>query len=156
MNIEELRIRGKELGIKQAVNMKEATLLKRIAEIEVITNPSPDEYTNIFDEEDEAEVEKPKPSTQIDINETEQRFFDSIGFKVEWLASIANRYNFNRFQYIAKFKAFRCYRDGNHLDWISVNDLGMLNGKGELTQILLKHQNHSKKDKMIIKLAWRK
>ena len=135
MDIEELRIKGKELGIKQAMNMKEETLLKRIDEIE---NPSPT-----------------APSIKIEVAEADQKFFDRIGLKSEWLASIANQYDFNRFQYAPKFKAFRCYRGDNQIDWISVNDLGLLNVNKELTQILLKHQNHNP-DKQVIKLSWRR
>ena len=143
MDIEEKRAYAKEtLGIKQAMNMKEETLDARITKAESDLKC------------DEVVEEIKTPSVKIDITEADKKFFDSIGLELEWLASIANRYNFNRFQYMAKFKAFRCYRDNNHLDWVSVNDLAMLNGKQELTTILLKHQPHSKKEKIIIKLPW--
>lgn len=127
-----MRVELKESGVKQATNMKEETIISK-----------------------HKELSKPKsPSIKIDITEVDQKFFKSIGFDVEWLASIANRYNFDRFQYMVKFRAFRCYRGNNHLDWVSVNDLAMLNGKQELTEILLKHQPHTNKEKIIIKLPW--
>ena len=138
-----MRVELKESGVKQAMNMKEETILKKHKEME--EKP----VTLIMPKENGI-----RPSVQIDITEADKKFFDSIGLELEWLASIANRYNFNRFQYMDKFKAFRCYRGNNHLDWVSVNDLAMLNGKQELTTILLKHQPHSKKEKIIIKLPW--
>ena len=143
ITIEQLRVKGKEMGIKQAMNMKEETLIARMNEIE--------------NEEVEEVVEQPvakSPSIQIDITKEDKLTLDKIGLKSEWLASIANRYAFDRFQYAPKFKAFRCYRGNNHIDWISVNDLGLLNVKKELTEIPLKHQNHNP-DKQVIKLVWR-
>lgn len=153
-----MRIELKDAGNKQAMNMKEATILKKYKELQAISagETVADKSDSVAVESIVTQPKKKAPSIQIDITIMDKRFFDSIDFDVEWLNSIANRYNFNRFQYAAKFKAFRCYRGNNQLDWISVNDLAMLNGKQEITNIMLKHQPHTTKDKMIIKLPWRR
>jgi len=153
VDIEQLRIKGKELGIRQAMNMKEETLLKRIAEAEV-QEPKKDAMEAAI--EDSSREEEKTLSVDLQIDDSSKSFLATIDFKYEWLDSIANRYNFNRFQYAPKFKAFRCYQDHNQLDWISVNDLAMLNGKQEITKIMLKHQPHTNKSKIIIKLPWRR
>lgn len=168
-----MRVELKESGVKQAMNMKEETVIEKHKGLEYVKKGGgiqQDKFEELVIEalpksvyaatgkpvlsDAEATNEIANPSIKIDITEVDQKFFKSIGFDVEWLASIANRYNFDRFQYMTKFKAFRCYRGNNHLDWVSVNDLAMLNGKQELTEILLKHQPHTNKDKIIIKLPW--
>lgn len=152
-----MRIELKESGVKQAMNMKEETILKKYNEmVPALTQIRNIDTKTMFDNANPDKAKLKPPSVQIDITEADKKFFDTIGLKVEWLASIANRYNFNRFQYAAKFKAFRCYQGHNQLDWISVNDLAMLNGKQEITTILLKHQPHTNKSKIIIKLPWRR
>lgn len=130
-----MRTELKESGVKQAMNMKEETIVKKHGEMINVVKPK-------------------KSSIQIDITKDNQAFFDSIGFKSEWLASIANQYDFTRFHYVHKFKAFRCYRNNNHVDWISLNDMGLINVKKEITEILMKHQP-LQKNKQIIKLPWR-
>jgi len=169
VEIEQLRITLKEHGIIQAMNMKEETLFKRRDELieqglfeprealkdkirDNIEALRPDALPEIIISD---KVErKPKKGVQIVITEADKKFFDQIGFDIKWLYPIANQYDFDRFQYMKKFKAFRCYRGNSHIDWISVNDLGLLNVKKDLTEILLKHQPLNKK-KQIIKLAWR-
>lgn len=163
MDIEQLRIKGKELGIKQAMNMKEETLLKRIDKAMKDSElPRSDEHNNLLDaqlaekfKERQSVIDSVSPTLKVEATKDDQKFFDQIGLKAEWLASIANQYDFNRFQYAPKFKAFRCYRGDDQIDWISVNDLGLLNVNKELTTILLKHQNHNP-NKQVIKLSWRR
>lgn len=95
-----------------------------------------------------------KPKIEVSITKEDSEFFKEIGFEADWLASLANQYAFTRFHYVHKFRAFRCYRELKHVEWISVNDLGMVNEHRELTVISQKHQPLNKK-KQIIKLPWR-
>ena len=143
MEIEELRAKAKELGIKNYYNKKPETLTKEIEAIES-GEPSPEQ------------VKAPKaPKVSINITKADEAFFKSIGLQVEWLASLANRYDFSRFEYIHKFRAFRCYREDDHVEWIDVNELALSNNKQEITQILQKYQP-LQKDKQIIKMLWRR
>lgn len=84
----------------------------------------------------------------------EKDWLISSKFKFEWLDKIAEQYNFDKFQYIHKFRAFRCYQGEKHLDWIDVNDLALLNGERRIMQILLKHQQVSPK-RAVIQYPWR-
>ena len=157
MEIEELRQLAKSKGIKYWHKKKPENLINEMLAKNLADRSELVPWTDIFEQAptSEAEVKAPKkPKIEISITEIDSKFFKSIGFKAEWLASIANQYDFNRFHYVAKFKAFRCYRDNKHCDWISVNDLGLINEKRELTEILLKHQP-LQKDKRVIKLPWR-
>lgn len=140
MELEEKRQYAKdELGIKQAMNMKEETLDKRIA-----------------DAVDQEESIEPK-EIPIDIllGEKDKEFLAKLEFKYEWLASLANQYNFDRFHYVHKFRAFRCYRGNKLVDWMDLNDFGLLHRKKELTKIMQKFQP-LQKNKQVIKLAWRR
>lgn len=137
MNLEEKRAYAKEeLGIAQAMNMKEETLDQRIAEAEQELNPE-------------------QPALEIMLTEDDKEFLAKLNFEYEWLASLANQYNFDKFQYMHKFRAFRCFRDGRQLDWIDINDFGLLHRKKELCRIFQKFQP-LQKDKQVIKLAWRR
>jgi len=149
VDIEELRAKGKELGITQAINMKEETLRNRISEIEI--NNIGAEFGGIVEE---VLCDK-QPSVEISLSESDKKFLDNISLETEWLMSLANQYNFNRFHYVHKFRAFRCYRDNKHLDWVSINDLSLDNVKKELIQIIMKHQP-LQKNKQIINYPWRK
>ena len=75
-------------------------------------------------------------------------------FKFEWLDKLHTDYGFDKFQYLHKFRAFRCYKEDKHLDWIDVNDLALLNGERRIMQILLKHQQVSPK-RAVIQYPWR-
>lgn len=174
MELEELKRVAKELGITQAANMKEKTLIKRLTEVGYVAHlPNPPKEPQVIDkllvtayDIKEAKViddiiAESKPDVVkaskviVSMTDQEARILKSLGFKNEWLNSIANQYDFDRFQYMHKFKAFRCYKGNNHLDWISVNDLSTLNIHKEITHTLLTFQP-LQKDKQIIKLAWRK
>lgn len=154
MELEELRAKGKELGITQAANMKESTLLKRIAEKEMAYDIKEAKVIDDIIAESKPDVVKAS-KVVVSMTDQEANILKSLGFKNEWLNSIANQYDFDRFQYMHKFRAFRCYKGNNHLDWISINDLSTLNIHKEITHTLLTFQP-LQKDKQIIKLAWRK
>lgn len=118
---EELKSKAKALGIKQAHLMKPETLLKRIEDAERI--PS----------------EVDADSIDVVLGEFGKKYLDSINFDMEWFAPIATQYRIDKFEYMHKFRAFRAYREGMHVDWITVNDFGLCNGKRNMCQILLKH-----------------
>ena len=84
----------------------------------------------------------------------ERGFLETKGFDFSWLDMLNADYGFDKFQYIHKFRAFRCYKEGKHLDWIDINDLALLNGKRRIAEILLKHQQVSPK-RAVIQYPWR-
>ena len=104
----------------------------------------------------EEEVKKPrrKAKPKYEVICDRQDHLDEIGFDLKWLDGLAEQYKFNQFQYLHKFRAFRCYKDGHHVDWIDVNDVALLNGKRRLEEIKLRHQPVSPK-RAVIKFPWR-
>lgn len=169
MNINEMSKEEKveaalELGYKQAKNMSEKTLdekLCRALEVEQAErftkeNPEPD-----APEETEGPQygEDAPEGPVVNISDGGQAFLNEIGFNMDWLAKLGVQFNLDQFDYIDKFKAFRCYREGTQLDWIDVNDLSLLNGGRKLCQIFLKHQPVTRRDdypdRGCIDLPWR-
>jgi hypothetical protein len=134
----ELREKAFSMGITQARNMKEETLIKKMAELDV---------EPVFDEP----IKQPKPRLLI---------IGQSPVNLEWLESLANQYGFTKLVYSEKFKAFQCYVGGNHVDWININELSMLNGKGKITDIKVNYSPVSKDKRFplrgIINLPWRK
>ena len=74
---------------------------------------------------------------------------EGLGFDFEWLRDLADKYEFDAFDYIEKFCAFRCIKNDRHIEWIDVNSLALLNGKQMLCKILNKHQPLGKSRKII-------
>ena len=103
-------------------------------------------------EEPKKRTRKAKPKYEVVCEQTDH--LEKIGCELDWLKSLHDRYGFEKFEYIHKFRAFRCYKDGRHVDWIDVNDLALINGKRRLEVILLKHQPISPK-RAIINYPWR-
>ncbi len=103
-------------------------------------------------EEPKKRTRKAKPKYELVCAETDH--LDFIKFDVDWLGNLADEYQFEKFEYLHKFRSFRCYKDGHHVDWIDVNDIALLNGKRRLEDIKLKHQPLSPK-RAIIKYPWR-
>jgi len=133
---QELIAKGKALGLKQAANMKPETLIKKIEEIETRAKAK-EQSSNAH-----ADIERINAESipvQVDVVDFGAKFLKSIGFDFEWLGPIANQYGIERFEYIHKFRAFRVYKNGVHVDWIDVNEVGLLNGKRHLCEILLRH-----------------
>ena len=95
-----------------------------------------------------------KPQPKYDVVCDHKDWLESSGFKFEWLGKLHEQYGFDKFQYLHKFRAFRCYKEDKHLDWIDVNDLALLNGERRIMQILLKHQQVSPK-RAVIQYPWR-
>lgn len=147
---QELIKKGKSLGLKQAANMKKENLIAKIKQIEenkkeLEVNTAPDV---------EADDYSPSSKAEVIVSSSGAAFLRKIDFDFEWFASLANQYNLDKFEFVEKFRAFRCYRDGQHVDWIDVNDMALLNGRKRLCEILLRHQPVTPK-RRIINLPWR-
>ena len=150
MNVDELRAEAKAAGIKNHWNKKPETL-----ERELYGGRIHEEKQEPAKGQGILPAQEPKaPKLEVMITECDMKFFDTIGLKVEWLASLANQYAFTRFEYMHKFKAFRCYRGGKQVDWIDVNDLSLLNGGAHLFEIMQKHQPVEPR-RAVINLKWR-
>jgi len=109
--------------------------------------------------EDGEELEEVKPKkratkSKIEVVCAEPDYLKKIKFDMGWLQKVGTQYGIDKFEYIHKFRAFRCYKSGQHVDWIDVNDLALLNGERRLVQILLKHQPVSPK-RAVINYPWR-
>ena len=138
MNVDELRAKAKAAGIKSWHVKSEEKLLIELEELE--------DKPDTKDDDEKLDIE-------ITMSEKEVVFLKTVGLDSEWLASLANQYNFSKFEYVHKFRAFRCYQDIKHVEWIGINDLAMLNGKEHLCQILQKHQEVDA-SRSIIHLPW--
>ena len=111
--------------------------------------------TEVMEVEEVKKKGRPKKETPfVEVICDERQYLLSRDFKFEWLDLLAAQYGFDKFEYLHKFKAFRCYREGKHLDWIDINDLSLLNGGRRLDEIRLKHQTVSPK-RAVIQYAWR-
>ena len=103
-------------------------------------------------EETKKRARKAKPKYEVVCDRKDH--LEEIGFDLEWLGKLSEQYNLNKFEYLHKFRAFRCYKAGQHVDWIDVNDVALLNGKRRLEEIKLRHQPVSPK-RAVIKFPWR-
>ncbi len=103
-------------------------------------------------EEPKKRTRKAKPKYEVIGEHTDH--LDSIGCQLSWLDKLNEKYGFERFEYIHKFRAFRCYLDGQHVDWVDVNDLALINGHRRLENILLRHVQVDVK-RAVIKYPWR-
>lgn len=111
--------------------------------------------TEVMEVEEVKKKGRPKKEDlPVEVVCDEREYLQEKGFKFEWLDLLASQYGFDKFEYLHKFKAFRCYRQDKHLDWIDVNDLSLLNGGRRLDEIRLKHQAVSPK-RAVIQYAWR-
>jgi hypothetical protein len=133
---EALKEQAKALGIKQAHLMKPETLIKRIEQAS--TEP------------------KPVTAKQIDVvlGEFGKQYLESIGFDFDWFATMATKYRIDKFEYMHKFRAFRAYREDKHVDWITINDFGLCNGKRNMVEILLKHSEPAA-ERRVFDFHWR-
>ena len=111
--------------------------------------------TEVMEVEEVKKKGRPKKETPpVEVICDEREYLQEKSFKFEWLELLASQYGFDKFEYLHKFRAFRCYRENKHLDWIDVNDLSLLNGGRRLDEIRLKHQAVSPK-RAVIQYAWR-
>lgn len=150
----ELREKAKAAGIKH-FNMKGIDRLQAdLSEIEEkpVNEPKKSKFVEGMPGTYETEPEEVK--LEVIVSEAELSFLTSIGLESEWLEALASEYGFTKFKYMHKFRAFRCFIGDRNVDWISVNDLGLLHGQRMLTEIKIHHQYLSAQ-KAIIKLPWR-
>ena len=90
-----------------------------------------------------------KVTPKVLMGDESKKYLDKIGFKMEWLDDLAKQYKFDSYDYVGKFCAFRCNKDGKSVEWIDVNSLALLNGQRKLCEIKLKHQPLGKTRKII-------
>lgn len=95
------------------------------------------------------------PTVDIVIDKASLESLSIGGFDIEWLMSLANRYNFNKIEYLDKFKGFRCYQSGKVVDTITANDLASLNQNKRLTDNGMPFRAVPKQQQ-IINIPWRK
>ena len=96
------------------------------------------------------------PDTDIIIDKASLEQLSVGGFSIEWLMSLANRYNFDKIEYMAKFTGFRCYIDGRVVDTITANDLASLNDNKRLIKKDGLAFRHVPKKQQVIQIPWRK
>lgn len=126
MNVDELRQKAKSAGIKSWHLKKPKSLEKELAELEeapIDEGQQTEEDQEQIETPDEA-IQEPEKELQIIVNKVDLQFFKAIGLKPDWLVGLASKYGFTKFQYMAKFKAFRCFIGEKNLDWIDINDNG--------------------------------
>lgn len=126
---------------------------KKTKKAKSVANPTQDNPTEWM-KKFELSQEEVDALTEVEVVCDEKAYLTEKKFKFEWLDSLAEQYGFDKFEYLHKFRAFRCYRENKHLDWIDVNDLSLLNGGRRLDEIRLKHQAVSPK-RAVIQYAWR-
>jgi len=112
MDIDELRLKAKEAGIKYWHKKSPENLLKEL-----------NEYSQ---------------GSEVD----------------EYLDKLKVQYGFDKVEYVEKFEAYRCYKDGFHVDWVSIDELYMLNGKQPIINCPLKYQPLPANRRVII-MPWR-
>lgn len=122
--VAEIRKTAKSLGIKEWEKGKLQVVINKIEKVKEGL-PQPDNKAHSF---------------ELSADELAIRKIMSIGFNVDWLEKLSVQYGFERYEYIEKFKAFRCYKHGEHVDWVDVNDLALLNTGKRLCTIMLRHQ----------------
>lgn len=98
MDIKELRKKGKALGIKQASNMKEETLLKRIKSLE-----------------------SPKEVINLSISKGDRGCLDRRNFNFKALETYALELGGNKLQYNPRRKAFECLDNKCLIDLLSIS-----------------------------------
>ena len=123
---------------------------KKAKSVDHPTQENPTEWMKKF----ELSQEEVDALTEVEVVCDEKAYLTEKKFKFEWLDSLAAQYGFDKFEYLHKFRAFRCYREDKHLDWVDINDLSLINGGRRLEEIRLKHQAVSPR-RAVIQYPWR-
>ena len=126
---------------------------KKTKKAKSVANPTqenPTEWMKKF----ELSQEEVDALTEVEVVCDEKAYLTEKKFKFEWLDSLAEQYGFDKFEYLHKFRAFRCYKQDRHLDWVDINDLSLINGGRRLEEIRLKHQAVSPR-RAVIQYPWR-
>jgi len=126
---------------------------KKTKKAKSVANPTQDNPTEWM-KKFELSQEEVDALTEVEVVCDEKAYLTEKKFKFEWLDSLAEQYGFDKFEYLHKFRAFRCYREDKHLDWVDINDLSLINGGRRLEEIRLKHQAVSPR-RAVIQYPWR-
>tara|TARA_R110000751_G_scaffold2394_2_gene12546 strand:- start:1176 stop:1565 length:390 start_codon:yes stop_codon:yes gene_type:complete len=126
---------------------------KRTKKAKSVANPTQDDPTQWM-KKFELSQEEVDALAEVEIVCDEKAYLTEKKFNFGWLQSLAERYGFDKFEYLHKFRAFRCYRQNKHLDWIDINNLSLINGGRRLEEIRLKHQVVSPA-RAVIQYPWR-
>jgi len=126
---------------------------KKTKKAKPVANPTQDDPTQWM-KKFELSQEEVDALTEVEVVCDEKAYLTEKKFKFEWLDSLAEQYGFDKFEYLHKFRAFRCYREDKHLDWLDINDLSLINGGRRLEEIRLKHQAVSPR-RAVIQYPWR-
>ena len=126
---------------------------KKTKKAKSVANPTQDNPTEWM-KKFELSQEEVDALTEVEVVCDEKAYLTEKKFKFEWLDSLAEQYGFDKFEYLHKFRAFRCYREDRHLDWVDINDLSLINGGRRLEEIRLKHQAVSPR-RAVIQYPWR-
>jgi len=126
---------------------------KKTKKAKSVANPTQDNPTEWM-KKFELSQEEVDALTEVEVVCDEKAYLTEKKFKFEWLDSLAEQYGFDKFEYLHKFRAFRCYKEDRHLDWVDINDLSLINGGRRLEEIRLKHQAVSPR-RAVIQYPWR-
>lgn len=126
---------------------------KKTKKAKSVANPTQDNPTEWM-KKFELSQEEVDALTEVEVVCDEKAYLTEKKFKFEWLNSLAEQYGFDKFEYLHKFRAFRCYKEDKHLDWVDINDLSLINGGRRLEEIRLKHQAVSPR-RAVIQYPWR-
>lgn len=126
---------------------------KKTKKAKSVANPTQDNPTEWM-KKFELSQEEVDALTEVEVVCDEKAYLTEKKFKFEWLDSLAEQYGFDKFEYLHKFRAFRCYKQDRHLDWVDINDLSLINGGRRLEEIRLKHQAVSPR-RAVIQYPWR-
>lgn len=126
---------------------------KKTKKAKSVANPTQDNPTEWM-KKFELSQEEVDALTEVEVVCDEKAYLTQKKFQFEWLDSLAEQYGFDKFEYLHKFRAFRCYREDRHLDWVDINDLSLINGGRRLEEIRLKHQAVSPR-RAVIQYPWR-
>lgn len=83
-----------------------------------------------------------------------ETYLKQIKFDLKWLDSLAKEYGFTRYEYLHKFRAFRCIKDDKHIEWFDINEFSLYNGGRKLDKIMTKYQPLNPK-RQLIERYWR-
>ena len=126
---------------------------KKTKKAKSVANPTQDNPTEWM-KKFELSQEEVDALTEVEVVCDEKAYLTQKKFQFEWLDSLAEQYGFDKFEYLHKFRAFRCYKKDRHLDWVDINDLSLINGGRRLEEIRLKHQAVSPR-RAVIQYPWR-
>jgi len=113
MTLEEKQKYAKEtLGLTQAYNMSEATLDSKIKECneKLVETREPKGHKQTID----------AGAIKVVVDDNGKEYLDTVEFDYEQLESRASELGFEKLEYINKHRAFKCYKQGQPVDWLDI------------------------------------